>query len=96
MGTLSSRPLFPTGRIVATPGALRALERAGEDASQFLARHSVGDWGDIDPGDVGLNQEALQTGARILSVYYLRSGQKLWIISEADRSATTLLLPQDY
>ena len=73
-----------------------ALERAGDDASKYLNRHVCGDFGEIHPEDVGLNEEALQVGARILSVYYLRSGQRIWIITEADRSVTTLLLPEDY
>ena len=88
--------MFPFGRIVATPGALTAMEEACIDGLALLARHGRGDWGAIDAEDVGLNEEALRTGARLLSVYPLPSGVVIWIITEADRSATTLLLPEDY
>lgn len=88
--------MFPFGRIVATPGALTAMEEACIDGFALLARHRRGDWGAIDPEDVGLNEEALRTGARLMSVYPLPTGEVIWIITEADRSATTLLLPEDY
>lgn len=84
------------GRIVATPGALNALQAACMDAGQLLAKHQRGEWGQIDSGDVGLNEESLRTGGRLLSVYPLPTGSTLWVITEADRSATTLLLPEDY
>ena len=88
--------MFPFGRIVATPGALTAMEEARIDGLALLARHGHGDWGAIDPGDFGLNEEALRTGARLMSVYPLPTGEVIWIITEADRSVTTLLLPDDY
>ncbi len=84
--------LFPLGLIVATPGALAALERAKQPPTCFLARHGIGDWGDLEPTDVAENQYSLIHGFRLLSSYETDAGEKLWIITEADRSATTLLL----
>lgn len=88
--------LFSLGRVVATPGALAALEDAGQEPVDFLDRHSCGNWGIVPEEDWGLNDEAVQRGNRLLSSYCLASGEKLWIITEADRSATTLLLPSEY
>lgn len=88
--------LFCLGRTVATPGALEALEGAGHTAGEFLGRHARGDWGDLCDEDKAANQEALQEGLRLLSAYRLGDGKKLWVITEADRSATTLLLPEEY
>jgi hypothetical protein len=87
---------FEPGRIVATPGVLRALEEAGENPASFLARHLAGDWGELDAHDVAENEFSLKHGLRLLSAYLLRTGMKIWIITEADRSATTLLLPEEY
>jgi len=89
-------PLFPLGRIVATPGALAALERAQQSPTCFLARHASGDWGELEPTDVAENQYSIAHGFRLLSNYQTNAGDKLWIITEADRSATTLLLPEEY
>jgi len=90
------RPLFSLGQCVATPGALEALEVAGQTPADFLARHVYGDWGDIHPGDKGLNEQALRDGARIFSVYTTNKGIKLWVITEADRASTCILLPDEY
>jgi hypothetical protein len=87
---------FPLGRIVATPGALGALEEAGENPGTFIKRHSAGDWGELDDHDRQENELSVERGFRILSSYTLASGTKLWIITEADRSSTTLLLPSEY
>jgi hypothetical protein len=87
---------FPLGQIVATPAALKALEEAGEDGSHFLGRHHSGDWGDVGAEDAHTNELALKEGDRILSAYHTTKGVKLWIITEADRSSTCLLLPEDY
>jgi len=87
---------FSLGRIVATPGALRALERANQSAAIFLARHAGGDWGELDREDVRENEYSVAHGLRLLSSYTTAVGEKLWIITEADRSATTLLLPDEY
>jgi hypothetical protein len=89
-------PLFPLGQIVATPGALAALQRAQQSPTCFLARHSGGDWGELEPTDVAENEYSIAHGFRLLSSYQTNAGEKLWIITEADRSATTLLLPEEY
>lgn len=91
-----STPRFRLGRIVATPGALAALEEAGQSADELLRRHVSGDRGCIDAEDQEANEAALEHGARLLSAYLLRTGVKCWIITEADRSVTTILLPEDY
>jgi hypothetical protein len=88
--------LFELGRIVATPGALRALEAAGQQPAEFLDRHVSGDWGDLDDEDKQENEFSVRNGFRILSAYATSAGEKIWIITEADRSATTLLLPEEY
>lgn len=64
--------------------------------TDLLSRHVRGDWGKIPPEDQGLNEEALASGGRLMSVYPLRTGETIWIITEWDRSVTTLLLPEDY
>ncbi len=87
---------FQPGVIVATPGALAALQRSGENAVHFLARHLRKDWGDVDEADAQANDHALTSGGRLLSAYTLRNGTKLWLITEADRSSTCLLLPDEY
>lgn len=87
---------FALGRIVSTPGALEALEEAGQDWLTFLARHATGDWGELDPQDWQENESALEHGGRLLSAYNLSNGQRLWLITEWDRSTTTLLLPAEY
>ena len=86
---------FSLGRILATPGALNALRGAGEDPLRFLARHASGDWGELDPHDRRENWRALKNGWRILSSYPIGE-QRVWIITEADRSVTTILLPEEY
>jgi len=89
-------PLFLMGQIVATPGAL-AIFQQHEDISihQYLQNHLRGDWGELCTDDKQANDNALTTGGRILSSYFV-GGNKIWIITEADRSATTVLLPQEY
>ena len=93
---MGNEPLFTLGRIVATPGALRALTESQEAPFQFLRRHLTGDWGDLSPADERVNTRALTTGGRLLSAYKTRNGVKLWIITEADRSSTCILLPEEY
>jgi len=87
---------FPLGQIVATPGALAAMQKSGDSAHDLIMRHSAGDWGDVCDEDKKLNDAALHNGERLLSAYTLRNGVKIWIISEADRSVTTFLLPDEY
>lgn len=88
--------LFEMGFVVATPAALSAFERAGDNAYSYLERHSRGDWGNVTPRDAQSNNEAVELGVRILSVYNLADGTKFWVITEADRSATTILLAEEY
>ena len=88
--------LFELGRIVATPGALQALEAAEQQPAEFLDRHVKGDWGDLGTEDKQENEFSIQNGFRILSAYTTRAGDTIWIITEADRSATTILLPEEY
>ncbi len=92
---------FSIGRIVATPGALEALQNAGQTAGEFLARHVTGDWGDLDEEDRQANDAALINGSRILSAYVTRKGERLWVITEAVnevglRYCTTTLRPEEY
>lgn len=84
------------GAVVATPAALRAIALAGDDYLRLLARHRAGDWGTVPPEDWRANDWALIHGERILSAYTLASGEKVWVITEWDRSATTILLPEEY
>lgn len=86
---------FPLGHVVATPAALELLEKCGVNPKQLLARHAYGDWGDLDEFDKQLNEQAYKDGDRLLSSYNLPAG-KVWIITEWDRSVTTILLPSDY
>jgi hypothetical protein len=88
--------LFTLGQIVATLGALAALERAEQLPTCFLARHASGDWGELEPTDVAENEYSIAHGFRLLSSYQTNAGEKLRVITEADRSATTLLLPEEY
>ncbi|MDP9313517.1 MAG: hypothetical protein M3R24_21980 [Chloroflexota bacterium] len=88
--------LFEPGLVVATPGALTALAAAGQNAVHFLARHLGGDWGDVDAADGQVNDHALTHHGRLLSVYAISTGERVWIITEWDRSTATLLLPDEY
>ena len=88
-------PLFQLGAVVATPGALDLLDRAGVNATTYLTRHQTGDFGMLSPPDLHENQVAITYGGRILSAYDV-GPDRLWVITEADRSSTTLLLPSEY
>ena len=88
-------PLFPLGRIVATPAALNALVMAGRDPGELLERHQSGDWGDVPSEDAAENRRSVRHGWRILSAYQV-GPRRIWIITEANRSNTCLLLPEDY
>jgi hypothetical protein len=87
---------FPLGQVVATPGALSAFTLADDNYLPFLVRHARGDWGEICAEDARANDWAREEGERLLSAYKLRDGTKLWIITEADRSSTCILLPEEY
>ena len=88
--------LFPPGHIVATPGALDALRGSGPALAVLLARHLSGQWGDLDAHDQQANDAALRDGSRLLSAYTLDDGTRIWVLTEADRSSTCVLLPQEY
>jgi hypothetical protein len=87
--------LFTLGQVVVTPGALAALEKAGQQPGDFLARHVSGDWGEVPPEDIKENEFSLKRGFRVLSAYRTSAGTKLWVITEADRSSTCILLPEE-
>ncbi len=89
-------PLFKLGQVVATPGAIDLLRSLALNPLLFLGRHASGDWGQLSDDDREGNQLALKHGNRLLSSYPLSGNHRLWIITEADRSSTTLLLPQEY
>ena len=85
---------FSLGRIIATANAARQLSQ--DEILIAIGRHGAGDWGDVSDEDKQLNDEAIESSARIMSVYVSLKGVKFWIITEADKSATTVLLPEDY
>ena len=87
---------FSLGSVVATPGALAAIREAGQSPADFLARHARSDWGDLDEHDHQANATALSDGSRLLSSYKTLKGEAIWVITEADRSSTCLLLPSEY
>ena len=87
-------PLFELGQVVSTPGAFEALTR--EDMTKALGRHHRGDWGDVDGEDWQENELSLREGFRLFSVYHAASGTRFWVITEADRSSTCVLLPDEY
>ena len=92
-----ARPLFPLGRLLSTSGAIDLMTRTGTTISSLLRRHSCGDWGTVDEPDKRANDLAVTNGTRILSAYALGPRQeKLWLMTEADRSATTFLTPFEY
>jgi hypothetical protein len=89
-------PKFPLGQLVATLGAAETLERNEQSPTIFVRRHVRGDWGELDAEDVQENERSLANGFRLLSRYTLTDGTVIWIITEADRSVTTILLPSEY
>ena len=91
-----SEAKFSIGRLVATPGALEAFARTGQHPIKFVTRHQRGDWGDVPPEDAEENELSVQEGFRILSSYRLQDKTRIWIITEADRSSTCVLLPEEY
>lgn len=95
-------PRFAPGRLLATPGALDALQAASTPPIALLRRHLAADWGDVDDEDWQANDDAIagegkpERQTRVLSAYNLPTGARIWVITEADRSATTILLPEEY
>lgn len=90
------RTLFDFGKAVMTPGAQDALMDARQSPITFIIRHVTGDWGDVCTSDATANTRALTEGSRVLSVYTLSTQVSIWVITEADRSVTTILLPSEY
>ncbi|HEY8561274.1 MAG TPA: hypothetical protein VIL74_12935 [Pyrinomonadaceae bacterium] len=88
--------LFPLGRIYLTAGASEALEVSEQEPFEFLSRHQTGDWGDLCEEDKRENEMSLREGFRLLSAYWTKAGEKVWCITEHDRSITTILLPSEY
>ena len=95
MPAVPNSVLLPLGRVVATPGAMGVIRTHGLDVLALLHRHRAGDWGDVSEHDAQANDRSVEGGTRVLSAYETAGG-KLWVITEADRSATTVLLPSDY
>jgi len=90
-------PLFSLGQLVATPGALALLAGAGESPAELLARHQGGDWDEVLSEDARENELSVLRGYRILSSYQVgQRGERVWIITEASRSSTSILLPEEY
>ncbi|AYQ41865.1 plasmid related protein [Burkholderia aenigmatica] len=90
------RPRFKLGRIFSTPTAVDALNDAQISIVDLLIRHVLGDWGSLSESDREQNELSVEAGLRLLSSYVLPNGQTVWVITEADRSSTTFLLPRDY
>ncbi len=95
-------PKFKLGQMVATPGAIAALQKSGDDPAKFIERHRIGDWGDMPAEDKTLNDNAIAHEGdrdhqdRVMSSYLTSANEKLWVITEWDRSVTTILLPSEY
>lgn len=96
MSRYMNDPRFPMGRPAITPAAEAALNTVGIHPVRLLARHIHGDWGELPAEDLAANELALLSGRRLLSSYAIPGGGKVWVITEADRSVTTILLPEDY
>jgi hypothetical protein len=92
----TQKPLFPLGHLVATPGAIDALAATQQTPAEFLRRHQSGDYGVVNAEDRKVNDDAVRCGERVFSAYLLTDGVKVWCITEADRSSTCLLLPDEY
>lgn len=88
--------LFALGRLLATPAALECLTAAGRTPLEFVRRHVAGDWSEMSAEDVAANSRAVADGSRVFSGYDLPGGARVWVITDADRSQTTVLLPEDY
>jgi hypothetical protein len=96
-----AKPKFSPGRLLATPGALKAMEESGQSPAFFLEKHLNGDWGEVDAEDGRANDQALVDGSRFLSAYRTLKGERIWIITEAvgedgRRASSTIILPQEY
>ncbi|KVG12479.1 hypothetical protein [Burkholderia thailandensis] len=94
--TVHAGPRFKLGRIFATPAALEAIANARVSIIDLLIRHMRGDWGDLSESDRQQNELSVKAGLRLLSCYVLPGHQTVWVVTEWDRTATTILLPGDY
>ena len=90
------QPRFSLGQLVSTPGAIEAMEKVGQNPHQLVRRHQSGDWGEVSPDDAQENELSIVLGFRLMSVYTMSDGTKVWVITEADRAVTTILLPSEY
>lgn len=93
---LTSDPLFPLGELGMTHGAINLLAELGRSPQELIQRHASCDWSDMSPSDAAANRHALRSGMRIFSSFDLPGGCRVWVITEADRSSTTLMLPAEY
>ncbi len=93
--SIANLPLFSLGQIVATPSLLKHFEQHRIDFRHYLTRYVTGDFGDLDDSDKTANRQAIQFGGRVFSAYDI-AGRRIWIITEADRSSTTVLFPSEY
>jgi hypothetical protein len=91
-----NKVLFPIKEVYLTIGSREALNESNQSANEFLAKHQAGNWGDVCEEDAEENDFSVRKGFRILSAYRTDKGEKLWVITEADRSSTTCLLPSEY
>ena len=96
MSTNATTARFKLGKTLMTRGAQGALEDAGQSPHEFLNRHERGDWGEVSEDDQQENELSVKEGFRILSAYCTGKGKRIWVITEADRSVTTILLPDEY
>ena len=95
-GNVSNGRKFALGQVVMTPGAAEAFAATGEGPLPLLARHQRGDWGTVTPEDATENELSVARGFRVLSAYTLKDGTRIWVLTEADRWATTILLPDEH
>ena len=93
---MKQKPKFKLGQMCSTPGALEAMNDAEQSPMEFVRRHVSGDWGEVCAEDQQANEDALDSNLRLLSAYRTKKNMKLWVITETDRSATTILLPEEY
>ncbi|MDF7822820.1 hypothetical protein P4B35_02245 [Pontiellaceae bacterium B12227] len=93
---MEKKARFKAGQVCATPGALEAMNNAGQSPVEFIGRHVTGDWGEVCAEDQQANEEAVDANLRLLSAYRTKKQVKLWVITEADRNLTTILLPEEY
>ena len=96
MQEIKKNPFFDLGQLVATPGALSAHKKTEQNPMEFRSRHITGDWGEVPEEDKKENLFSLDQGFRLLSAYRTTAGDRIWVITKADRSLTTILLQEEY